>query len=62
MNSTKFVECLQEIRIRPEDLLVSFDVTSLFTQVPIDEALEVVRARLTKDPTLHPSPTASGAH
>ena len=29
-----------------------FDVTSLFIQVPIDEALEVVRARLTKDPTL----------
>ena len=52
MNSTKFVERLQEVRIRPEDLLVSFDVTSLFTQVPIDEALEVVRARLTKDPTL----------
>ena len=52
MNSTKFVERLQEARIGPEDLLVSFDVTSLFTQVPIDEALEVVRARLTKDPTL----------
>ena len=52
MNSTKFMERLQEVRIGPEDLLVSFDVTSLFTQVPIDEALEVVRARLTKDPTL----------
>ena len=52
MNSTKFVERLQEARIGPEDLLVSFDVTSLFTQVPIDEALEVVRVRLTKDPTL----------
>ena len=52
MNSTKFVECLQEVRIKLEDLLVSFDVTSLLTQVPIDEALEVVIARMTKDPTL----------
>ena len=32
--------------------MVSFDVTSLFTQVPIDEALKVVKARRTKDPTL----------
>ena len=32
--------------------LVSFDVTSLSTQVPVDVALEVVEARLTKDPTL----------
>ena len=52
MNSTKFVERLQEARTGPEDLLVSFDVTSLFTQVPLDEALEVVKARLNKDPTL----------
>ena len=48
MNSTKFVERLQEARTGPEDLLVSFDVTSLFTQVPLDEALEVVKARLNK--------------
>ena len=52
MNSTKFVERLQEAHTEPEDLLVSFDVTSLFRQVPIDEALEVVKVRLNKDPTL----------
>ena len=52
MNSTKFVERLQEAHTELEDLLVSFDVTSLFGQVPIDEALEVVKVRLNKDPTL----------
>ena len=52
MNSTKFVEWLQEVCTGPEDLMDSFDVTSLFTQVPIDEALKVVKARRTKDPTL----------
>ena len=52
MNSNKFVERLQDIHTTPEDRLVSFDVTSLFTQVPIDEALKVVETRLTKDPTL----------
>ena len=52
MNSTKFVEWLREDCTGPEDLMVSYDVTSLFTQVPIDEALKVVKARRTKDPTL----------
>ena len=46
------MERLQVVRTGPEDLLVGFDVMSLFTQVPIDEALEVVKARLNKDPTL----------
>ncbi len=46
------MEWLQEVCTGPEDLMVSFDITSLFTQVPIDEALKVVKARRTKDPTL----------
>ena len=40
------------IQITSSDRLVSFDVTSLFTQVPIDEALRVVEEQLTKDQTL----------
>ena len=32
--------------------MVSFDVRNLFTQVPIDEALRVVREKLTSDQTL----------
>ena len=52
MNSTKFMEWLREDCTGPEELMVSYYVTSLFTQVPIDEALKVVKARLTKDPTL----------
>ena len=32
--------------------MVSFDVKNLFTQVPIDETLRVVREKLTSDQTL----------
>ena len=40
-NSKHFVEMLQGVRLQPEEVMVSFDVKSLFTNVPISEALEI---------------------
>ena len=51
-NSAQFVTSLQNVRISPDDQLVSFDVVSLFTQVPIDHALKVVEKRLFDDQTI----------
>ena len=36
---------MQEERVK-EEVLVSFDVTSLFTNVPIDEAVDVIHRKL----------------
>ncbi|MDA8010421.1 MAG: reverse transcriptase domain-containing protein, partial [Alphaproteobacteria bacterium] len=51
-NSTAFVERIRGVQTTPQDTLVSFDVKSLFTQVPVEAALTVVEDRLCKDPTL----------
>ena len=51
-SSTAFTERIRGFQLAPEDQLVSFDVTSLFTQVPINEALRVVKEQLNKDQTL----------
>ena len=51
-NSAQFVTNLQGVCISPNDQLVSFNVVSLFTQVPIDHALKVVERRLSDDRTL----------
>ena len=51
-NSTAFVDKLREVQTTPQDNMVSFDVKNLFTQVPIDIALRVVREKLTSDQTL----------
>ena len=38
--------------IQPTDTLVSFDVESLFTNVPVDQACDIVKQRLEADPPL----------
>lgn len=42
-NFEDFVEKIERIRAKSDDLLVSSDVTSLFISVPVDEALEELR-------------------
>lgn len=37
-NSEGFIEKIKNIGAEPGDVLVSFDVTSLFTRVPVDHA------------------------
>ena len=51
-NSISFVEAVKELQISPQDHLVSFDVTNLFTQVLITEALRVIEERLAGDQSL----------
>ena len=49
-NSKHFV--MAGLSIDEDEMLVSFDVTSLFTNVPIDEAAQVIRDKLQGDETL----------
>jgi hypothetical protein len=43
---------LKSVNIQTLDTLVSFEVVSLFTNAPVDEALRVVRNKLRNDNTL----------
>ncbi|XP_046393718.1 uncharacterized protein LOC124161442 [Ischnura elegans] len=47
-NSAHFVEILQGVTMEDKDIMVSFDVESLFTNVPIDDSLEIIRGLQTK--------------
>ena len=53
INSTQdFVEQTKHITLAPGECLSSYDVSALFTSVPIDPALNIIRDLLEKDNTL----------
>ena len=52
LNSKHFAETMRDVTIDSDESLVSFDVTSLFTNVPIGEAVEVIRDKLREDDSL----------
>ena len=51
-NSAHFVEVMRSVRIQDDEILASFDVTALFTNVPVDEAIRVIGNKLQDDETL----------
>jgi hypothetical protein len=41
-NSFQFVQIVASPQLKPDDLMVSFDVASLFTKVPVADSLELL--------------------
>ncbi len=48
-----FSELINQRQVRNNELMVSFDVSSLFTNVPVEEALDIVKDRLETDHSIH---------
>ena len=51
-NSKQFVETTRNLTLQPTDIMVSFDVVSLFTNVPTEEACHITKERLDSDTSL----------
>jgi hypothetical protein len=47
-----FVQLLKSVNLQSSDTLISFDVVSIFTNAPIDEALRVIKNKLHNDDAL----------
>ena len=48
-NSSEFADKIKNLEVPPGQKLVSYDVTSLFTSIPVAEAIKTVRAKLEQD-------------
>ena len=60
IQSTKdFVDRISKVTLQPRECLCSYDVTALFTFVPVDPALEIMRDLLEEDNALHDRTTLS---
>jgi len=51
-NSVEFCEQMKNVKLEEGDELLSFDVVSLFTSIPVDLAIQVVTDVLSNDETL----------
>jgi hypothetical protein len=51
-NSEQFLQLLRYVNVQGSDILVSFDVVSLFINVPVEEALDIIRNKWLEDETL----------
>jgi hypothetical protein len=44
-NSDHFIQLLKPIELQDQDILGTFDVVSLFTNVPIKESLQIIKTK-----------------
>ena len=51
-NTMDFVEQIKEVKLKKEESMVSYDVTALFTSVPIPPVLKIIEEKLTNDKDL----------
>ena len=52
LNSSQFANEVANMEISDDEVMVSFDVVSLFTAIPVDKACEYIRSKLNNDNTL----------
>nr|CAH8820229.1 unnamed protein product [Trichobilharzia regenti] len=52
-NSYEMKNKLNDIQLETDETMVSFDITSLYTNIPVNMALEAVKKELTTDPELN---------
>ena len=53
LNSSQFANEVANMEISDDDVMVSFDVVSLFTAIPVNKACAYIRDKLNNDNTLH---------
>ena len=51
-NTQHFVQHIQKVKLEPGEVMTLYDVKVLFTSVPVDPFITIVKHKLLQDPTL----------
>ena len=52
-NTGDFIQQIQEVKLQPDEIITSYDVSALFTSVPIEDAIKIIQRKLELDQQLH---------
>ena len=52
-NNKDFLDSIKDIKIKPEECIMSYDVSALFTSIPIEPAINIIEKHLKEDKDLH---------
>ena len=55
-----FVDKIKNLEVPPGQELISYDVSALFTSIPVPDAIKAVRIKLDEDPKLQDRTPLSG--
>ena len=61
-NTKDFVKHLKDVRLKQGECIISYDVTALFTSVPIQPVLNIIQQKLANDKDLQQRTTMSIQH
>ena len=48
-NTQHFVQHIQKVKLEPGEVMTSYDVKALFTSVPVDPSIKIVKQKLLQD-------------
>ena len=52
-NNKDFLDSIKNIKIKPDECIMSYDVSALFTSIPIEPAINIIEKHLKEDKDLH---------
>ena len=52
-NNQDFLDSIKGIKIKPEECIMSYDVSALFTSIPVEPAIKIIEQQLKEDKDLH---------
>ena len=61
-NTQDFAEQMKTIKLMPDECIISYDVKALFTSVPIEPSIKIIKQHLENDKELHQRTSMSVQH